>query len=166
VIFGPGDRGLFLYFRMAASGWIPLPAGRTRVQLIGAEQAALAIARAASRRDLSGRIGFLCDPEPVRLAELAGLIASLPARPARVVSVPDAAVRVLGWGETLLETITRRSLAFNADKAREILAGDWLCDGAPVRRALELPPGPPLADALRAAWNWYREARWLPGTTL
>ena len=27
VVYGPGDTGLFQYFKMAASGWIPVPAG-------------------------------------------------------------------------------------------------------------------------------------------
>jgi nucleoside-diphosphate-sugar epimerase len=166
VIFGPGDRGVFLYFRMAASGWIPLPAGETRVEIIGAEQAALAIARAASRPDLAGRTGFLCDAEPVRLADLAAMIAALPRRRARVIRVPDVAVRLLGRVESLRETITGRSRPFNADKAREILAGDWLCDGAPMREALRLPPPRPLPERLRAAWDWYLQAGWLPGAAL
>ena len=161
VVFGPGDRGLLTYFQMAAAGWIPLPAGRSRIQMIGAERAALAIARAASRREVWGRTSFLCDPEPVRIADLAREIAALPPRPARVVRVPNAAVRLLGFSESLFERVTRRSRAFNADKAREILAGDWLCDGAEVRRALDLPEAPPLRQDLRAAWEWYRGAGWL-----
>jgi nucleoside-diphosphate-sugar epimerase len=166
VVFGPGDRGVFQYFRMAASGWIPLPAGETRIQMIGAQQTALAIARAAARRDLAGRIGFLCDPEPVRLADLARWIAVLPTRAARVIRVPGPAVALLGLVETALETLTGRSRPFNADKAKEILAGDWLCDGAPMRQALALPPPVPLPEALRAAWDWYRGAGWLPDARL
>lgn len=166
VVFGPGDRGLFSYFQMAAAGWIPLPAGQTRIQLIGAARAGLAIARAVSCRELWGRTGFLCDPEPVRLASLAGQIAMLPRRRARVVPVPDAAVRLLGFSQSLLERLTRRSRSFNADKAKEILAGDWLCDGAAVRQALALPAASPLSEDLRAAWDWYRAAGWLPGARL
>ena len=161
VIYGPGDRGLFVYFRMAAGGWIPLPAGRSRIQIIAADRAALGIARAASRPDLSGRIGYLCDPEPVRIEDLARQIAALPPRPARIVRVPDAAVRLLGRGETLLETFTRHSRPFNADKAREVLAGDWLCDGTPMARDLALPAPRPLGEGLRELWDWYRAAGWL-----
>ncbi|HEY4231738.1 MAG TPA: NAD-dependent epimerase/dehydratase family protein [Thermoanaerobaculia bacterium] len=161
VIYGPGDRGLFVYFRMAAAGWIPLPAGHSRIQLISADRAALGIARAASRADLSERVGFLCDPEPVRIEDLAREIATLPPRPARVFRVPNAAVRLLGRGETLLETFTRHSRPFNADKAREVLAGDWLCDGIPMARALALPAPRPLGEGLRELWDWYRAAGWL-----
>ena len=166
VVYGPGDRGLLQYFQMAARGWIPVPAGKTRVQIIGAERAALALARAASRPDLTGRRSFLCDPDPVSLGALARMIGDTAGRRYRLLPVPDAAVRLLGLAETAVERATGRSRPFNADKAREILAGDWLCDGRPLAQALGLPPGRPLEEGLKAAWAWYRAAGWLPGTAL
>lgn len=161
VLYGPGDTGLLAYFRMAASGWLPVPAGASRIQIGSAEQAALAITRAASRRDLAGRAGFVCDPAPIALGALAAEIARLPPRAARLVPVPDALVRLAGLAETLRESATRRSRPFNADKAKEILAGDWLCDSSPMRSDLALPPPISLADGLRATWDWYREAGWV-----
>jgi len=166
VVYGPGDRGLLDYFRMAARGWVPVPARRTRIQIIGVERTALALARAAGRTDLAGSASFLSDRDPITLGDLAGLIARLPARRVRLFGVPDVAVRGLGLFETAVETVTRRSRPFNADKAKEILAGDWLCDSGPLARSLDLPAPRPLAEGLGAAWAWYREAGWLPGTTL
>lgn len=166
VVYGAGDRGLLAYFRMAARGWILVPAARTRIQVIGIDEVALAVARAAGRRDFSGKTGFLCDPESLSVGELAEMIARLPRRPARLIPVPDLAVRLIGLSETLLETVTRRSRTFNADKAREILAGDWLCEGGPLRRALELPGGAPLEQGLEATWAWYARAGWLAGAVL
>jgi nucleoside-diphosphate-sugar epimerase len=166
VVYGPGDRALLTYFRMAAKGLIPVPAGRTRFQIIGGEAAGVAIARAASRPDLTGRIGFLCDPEPLSIEELLAVIARLPPRPARLLRVPGTGVRLIGALASLAETLKRRSLVFNADKARELLAGDWLCDPGPMRRALDLPEPVPLAEGLRTTWDWYRAAGWVPGVTL
>ena len=166
VVYGPGDRGLLQYFQMAARGIVPIPAGRSRVQVIAAERTALALARAAARRDLAGRTSFLCDPPPVALEDLARMIGALPARRPRFVAVPDFGVRALGTLETGIELLTRRSRPFNADKARELLAGDWLCDPAPLARALDLPPPVGLAEGLRAAWDWYRAAGWLSGKRL
>ncbi len=163
VVYGPGDTGLFQYFKMAASGWIPVPAASTRIQLIGAERAALAVVRALGREELFGRVRFLSDPEPVTLRTLAETVAGHSGRRGRLIRVPDGLVRVLGAAETALEMVTRRSQPFNADKAREILAGDWLCDGGPLAQALELPEPVPMAEGIRAAWAWYRGAGWLPG---
>jgi nucleoside-diphosphate-sugar epimerase len=161
VVYGPGDRGLLVLFRAAARGFLPVPGGSRRIQVIAAERAALAIARASHRPDLTGRTGFLCDPEPVSVEELCRALAKLPEKPARLLRLPDAAVRLAGAVESLVETLTRRSLPFNADKAREILAGDWLCDGAPLARDLELPAPTPLEDGLRSTWNWYVDHGWL-----
>jgi nucleoside-diphosphate-sugar epimerase len=163
VVYGPGDRGLLAYFRMAAAGIVPVPAGGTRVQVIAAERAALGIARAAAGGPLDGRIGFLCDPAPVTVRELASRIAALSGRPARLLAVPNAVVRLLGAAETARERLTGRSRPFNADKAREILAGDWVCDGRPVEDALRLPAPRPLDEGLRALWAWYRRAGWVGG---
>jgi nucleoside-diphosphate-sugar epimerase len=162
VLYGPRDRGLLTYFRMAQKGVVPVPAGRSRIQIGSVEQAALGIARAAGRRDLAGRIGFLCDPEPVTVAELARLVARAGDCPVRFVKVPNAAVRLAGALETVRETVTRESRPFNADKARELLAGDWLCDPAPMRRELGLPDPTPLEDGLRKTWEWYRKEGWVP----
>jgi 2-alkyl-3-oxoalkanoate reductase len=165
VVYGPGDTGLFQYFKMAASGWIPVPAASTRIQLIGAERAAVAVVRALRREELFGRIRFLSDPEPVTLRTLAETVSGHSGRRGRLIRVPDGLVRVLGVAETALETVTRRSQPFNADKAREILAGDWLCDGSPLAHALGLPEPVPMSEGIRAAWAWYRGAGWLPGGT-
>ena len=82
--------------------------------------------------------------------------------PARLVPVPDLLLRMAGAFETLREVLTRRSRPFNADKAREILAGDWICDPTPMLSELELPPQPPLKEGLRETWNWYLRQGWLP----
>lgn len=160
VIYGPGDRGLLTYFRMAASGFLPVPAARRRIQIGPAVQVALAIARTAGRPDLAGRIAFLCDPEPVTVAELAARIARLPPRAARLIPVPDSLVRAVALAQTLRETLTLRTLAFNADKARELLAGEWLCESG-LREELALPPAIPLDRGLLETFDWYRRQGWL-----
>jgi len=161
VLYGPRDRGLLTYFRMAQRGVVPVPAARSRVQIGSVEDAALGIARAAGRQDLAGRIGFLCDPDPVTVLEVARLVASSGDRRVRFLQVPNAAVRLAGFLETLRERVTGESRPFNADKTRELLAGDWLCDPGPMQRDLALPPPTPLEDGLRKTWEWYREKGWL-----
>ncbi len=160
VIYGPGDRGLLTYFRMAASGWMPVPAARRHIQIAAAESIALAVARAASRPDLASRTAFLCDPEPVTVGLLAASIARLPARRARLVPLPDMLVRLAGLVSTLGEMATKRSQPFNADKARELLAGEWLCESG-LAAELALPPPVLLDRGLLDTWEWYRREGWL-----
>ncbi|MDQ5873665.1 MAG: hypothetical protein M3547_15830, partial [Acidobacteriota bacterium] len=111
-------------------------------------------------------VGFVCDPEPVTVRQLAASIARAGERSARLVPLPASIVRLAGALETVRETLTRESRPFNADKARELLAGDWLCDPTPLRRDLSLPEPPPLEEGLRATWGWYRREGWIPGIAL
>ncbi|HEY6051609.1 MAG TPA: NAD-dependent epimerase/dehydratase family protein, partial [Thermoanaerobaculia bacterium] len=94
VVFGPGDRGLFILFQAAARGLLPIPAGGTRIQVIRAERAAEAIAEAAGRPELAGRTGFLADPDPVTTRALSEAIAELPGKRPLLVPVPRALVRL------------------------------------------------------------------------
>ncbi len=161
VVFGPGDRGLLLLFRAASRGVVPVASGRSLVQLIRAERAAAAIAEAAARPDLDRRTGFLCDPEPISIARLSEEIAALPPRRPIIFPLPRLVLQLAGAFETTLEALTRRSRPFNADKVREMLAGDWICDGGPLSRDLKLPPPTPLPQDLAETWAWYAQAGWL-----
>ncbi len=163
VLFGPRDRGLLTYFRMAERGWVPVPAADARVQLGDVSEAALGIARAAARGNLSGRVGFLCDPQPVAVRDLAARVARAGGKRVRLVEIPDVVVRLAGLFETLREKVTGESRPFNADKARELLAGDWLCDPTPMRRDLGLSDPAPLDEMLAETWGWYRSHGWLGG---
>ena len=165
VVYGPGDRGLFVYFRMAATGWVPVPAGRTRIQIVGAERAALAIARAAARPTSPGRSGFSATPEAVTVGDLAAAIAGFFGA-ARAVSSGCRTSSCGSWG--CAETVRRDpDPAFSTLQRRQ-------GPGAPGRRlalrhravgagALALPAPVPLSEGLSAAWDWYRAAGWLPG---
>ncbi len=160
VVYGPGDAALLTYFRAAASGFLPVPAGQRRIQLGPAEWIARAIARAAGRPDLAGQTGFLCQPDPVRIADLARSIARLAPGGARLIRLPDALVRMAGAAESLREAVTRRSRPFNADKARELLAGEWICEPG-LAGELGLDPPIDLDRGLAATWDWYRRQGWL-----
>src|SRR5206468_12891584 len=134
-------------------------AGSSRRQVIHGARAALGVGRAAGRPDLGGKTGFLTGPDPTRVRDLAALLAGLPERRARLVRIPASFVRAAGAVETLREALTGTSRPFNSDKAREILAGDWLC--APVlQEKLDLPLPSPLEDGLRSTWRWYQQAGW------
>jgi len=160
VIYGAGDRALLTYFRMAAAGWLPVPAAQSHIQIGSAAQISMAVARAGGRTDLDRRTAFLCDPEPITVGALAAQIANFPVRRPRLLRVPDAMVKTLGFAETLREKLTGSSRPFNADKARELLAGEWTCE-AGLRRELEIPPPIPLDLGLRETWNWYSRQGWL-----
>jgi nucleoside-diphosphate-sugar epimerase len=54
-----------------------------------------------------------------------------------------------------------RPFIFNLDKAREALAGHWICSTRTIRHDLGFAPRLAFADRLRQTADWYRQHNWL-----
>ena len=113
VIFGPEDQFFNRFAGMAQiMPFMPVVAGRTRFQPVFVGDVADAILAAAERSDARGRIYELGGPRVVTLRELMAYILEVTKRPKRLVSVPNAVVRVQAWLGELLPNppITRDQL--------------------------------------------------------
>ena len=49
----------------------------------------------------------------------------------------------------------------NLDKAREIVAGSWICSARAAAEELGFTVSAPLLERLRQTAEWYREKKWL-----
>jgi nucleoside-diphosphate-sugar epimerase len=161
IVYGAGDPGLLPMFAAVARGVAPvLGGGRSRVQLLAAEDLAAILFAVAQRPDLHGRRVFAAG-DTVTMRELMGEVATLRSPRARMIDVPAAAVRALGWGASLLGALTRSAPALSRDKVREILQGDWLCESESFLRDLRVAPTIGWQEGIRRACRWYVQARWL-----
>jgi nucleoside-diphosphate-sugar epimerase len=162
VVYGGGDRGLFELFKTVNSGFAPILAGgRRRVQLIDVGDLAGILFAAAQRPDLSKRRAFAAG-DVVTMRELAMFLASLRQPPARAVPVPALAIQAAALFESARQWITGRARQLNLDKAREILAPDWICDSGPLLADLGIASLTPWRVGLRHTCRCYVQAQWLP----
>jgi nucleoside-diphosphate-sugar epimerase len=166
AVYGPRDRELLRFFRMAARGWVPVPAGPVRpLQLIHVADLVAALVLAGTARGAAG-IYHVADPRPYAWEELARLVGDAVGRRPRFVRVPPAALRFAAalseWGAG----VAGRATIFNREKAEELLAPGWLCETEPAERELGFRARVPLAEGLAETAAWYRQHGWLgtPGT--
>lgn len=160
AVYGPRDRDLLPFFRLAQRGVLPLPGSPDRrLQLVHVQDLARAIANAATLSGVSG-VYHVAEPRAYTWAEVLDLMAAAVGRTGRKLPVPASALRaaaaVSEWGAGLLG----RATIFNRDKAEELLAPGWLCDTEPAQRDLGIAPRP-LAEGLADTARWYREHGWL-----
>lgn len=169
MVFGDGDRSALTLFRNARAGWHPLP-GRSnhRLSMIHAADLADLLLRAAHNGERLPAEGvaprhpgqglyYASADETPTMTELGTLIAEAQARPApRVVRIPLALLwLVAGIGE-LKGRYTDTPQLMNLDKARELMAGPWLCSAQKARDTLGFSP-PPLSLRLQQTAEWYRQ---------
>ncbi len=161
AIYGPRDRDLFTFFRLARLGIQPVPAGPDRpVQLIHVRDVVTALLAAADSAH-TGRVYHIAEPAIRPWSQVAALIAdAVGRRPIRV-----ALPRIVLRGAALLSEGTARlagrSTIFNRDKVRELLAPAWICTTDRAAAELNFRAAIPLEQGIRETADWYRTEGWL-----
>jgi nucleoside-diphosphate-sugar epimerase len=159
AVYGPGDRDLLPFFRLARFGVLPVvgPPDR-RLQLVHARDLAEAMLAAAGS-DATG-VYHVAEPRAYRWGELLDVMARVADRTGVRVRVPAAVVRGAAAVSEAIARRTGRPVIFDRDKAKELLA-EWLCDTRAARRELGWEPRVALAEGLRETAGWYRAYGWL-----
>ncbi|RMG57392.1 MAG: NAD-dependent epimerase/dehydratase family protein [Deltaproteobacteria bacterium] len=161
VVYGPGDRDVFLYFRMAKRGLI-LFSGRLEMELslIHVEDLTEAIIRALLARESDGKTYYVSDGEVHQVGEVFGELLKIAGR-GKVVLLPPLAGRVAGRVGDILSRFLGKPALVNSDKVKEALAEGWVCDSGKIERELGFTPRIDISRGLRETWEWYLQEGWL-----
>lgn len=160
AVYGPGDRELLRFFRLAALGVLPIPTGPARpLQLVHVRDLADALVR-VGEAEVEG-VFHVAEPRSYEWTEVTRLVARAVGRRAVRLPVPAPALRGAAALSEWMAWLGGRTTVFNRDKARELLAPGWLCETAALRRAVGFEASTPLADGLTETAEWYRARRWL-----
>ena len=161
AVYGPRDRDLYLSFRIARRGILPIPSGPERhLQFIHVHDLVEAMLRAATAPRASG-IYHVAEPRAYSWREIGMWIAHAVGCRVRTVRVPQWGVQMAAmmseWGAALRGQAT----IFNREKVQEMLAPGWLCETAGAKRDLGFAVRIPLPAGFAATAAWYREQGWL-----
>lgn len=161
AVYGPRDRDLLGFFKLARLGVLPVPAGPTRyLQLIHATDLSTAVTQAALAKHLDG-VYHTAHPETHSWTEVLELVARAVGRRGRPVPVPQAFLKAVGAASGSLRWALGGRPILDRDKVRELLAPAWLCETEAARSGFGFLASIPLASGLRQTADWYRERGWL-----
>ena len=160
AVYGPRDRDVFEFFRMAKAGVIVLPAGARRLQMIHAADLARALVLCATAQGTSG-VYHVAEARSYAMEEMARMVGTAIGRNVRVVHVPGAVIKAAASTSETVAGLFGKSTIFNRDKAREILAPAWLCETDRARQDFGFEAHIPLQVGLDETAKWYFENQWL-----
>lgn len=145
LVYGPGVKANFLSLMRAVDRRLPLPLGaiRNRRSLIYAGNLAHAIRSAIEHRDAAARLFMLADGEDVSTPALIEMLARALGRPALLVPVPVALLRLAG-------RLTGRQAAI------ERLCASLQVDASAIRQVLGWRPPFSLEQGIAATARWFR----------
>jgi nucleoside-diphosphate-sugar epimerase len=159
AVYGPGDRALLPYFRLVRWNLAPVPGGgERRLHLLFAPDLAGALRRGADSE--SGTFA-VADPVVHRWSEVVDEIATaLGRRPLRI-RIPAPLVRSAAVATESAARLAGRAVAFNREKAEEMLASAWVCELSGSEELLPFDRATPLAEGLKRTVRWYIRQGWL-----
>ena len=161
AVYGPRDRDLLTFFRLAKRGVLPTAGSPDRpMQLVHARDLAECILTAAEPGAATG-VFHVAEPRRYAWSEVLTLVAEAVGRRAVVVRVPDAVIRMAAAVSETVARWTGRPVIFDRAKARELLAPGWTCETESARLELGFEASIPLPDGLRETAQWYRAYGWL-----
>jgi nucleoside-diphosphate-sugar epimerase len=158
AIYGPRDIDVFEFFRWAARGVVPVPAGERWLTVAWVGDVICGLLAAAGTSERTVHLGA---PEPRRLDELVDAVGRTGGRVPRLVRVPPPVVRAAGALGWVAHGVGAVRTAMTPDKAVELLARHWTLETGPSLACLEVGAPLELEEGLRRTWSWYRTIGWI-----
>ncbi len=182
IVMGEGDKVGLTLFRMIRQARLHLVPGwrSSKLSIIHVRDLAAALMSAAERgarlpasngkkngargTDAIDPQGYYFvagehDPTYIELGRLIG--EAMGKRRVMVIAFPRPAVwPIAAFGE-IMARIRRRAPFAGIDKAREALAGHWICSAVRAQADLGFAPSAPLTEWLRQTAEWYCREKWL-----
>jgi len=162
AVYGPGDRDIYLIFRMIQNGCLFTPGRSTRqFSLIHVYDLIDAFIKAGESNIPSGEVFYISRPEIHTWEAVGRAIARELGKHYRKVSFPQWLALAAGMAGNIYSRLSGRSVALNTQKVRELLQPSWTCNTSKSETILGFNPATDLKKGIRTTVQWYRQHGWL-----
>lgn len=173
IVFGEWDKDCLEMFRPIARTGIHLVPGYRRkyYSLIYAGDLVDLLLKAAANGERlpadggppNAGIGyyFAASEETPSYGQLGKLMGNALGKRVLVIPVAPPVVWTVAFFGEIAGQIRKRPVVFHWDKAREALAGSWICSAQKARQQLGFETPLSLKERLQQTVAWYRQANWL-----
>jgi len=160
AVYGPGDRDLFVTFRMVKKGLAFLPAGKNYVNFINVKDVCAGIERAVFSPCVNDTF-FLAHPDVETQESFVRIIAGCAGKKCRIVRVPFFLLRLAGAFFAAAGFFVRKTALLNPQKVKEITAGHWIVNSDRMLSVLGFHPSYDLKTGAALTLKWYEDHGWL-----
>ena len=161
VVYGPRDRGLLPFFKLAKLRILPVYGdGQNRLSWVHAFDAASAIV-ATVRSDRSDSVYTIADGPSRSWRQLGHALGDVLGTRPLIADVPRSLFSLAGAVAGFAAPFAKRPLLLNRDKVAEMSQRYWVCDNERITAETGWYPQVGIEEGLQATVAWYRQHRWL-----
>ncbi|MCK4533722.1 NAD-dependent epimerase/dehydratase family protein [bacterium] len=161
-VYGPREKGIYKYFKMAKWGIIPVLGREKRyVNLCYIKDLVAGSILAAENEKSRGKIYFIGDGRIYSWSQIGGIISkSLNVKGIKIV-IPEKLLSIVSFFNGGISKITQKPAVVNSQKVLEMKQKYWLFDISQIKEDLGFLPKFPLSIGAKLSINWYRQNHWL-----
>jgi nucleoside-diphosphate-sugar epimerase len=161
VVYGPYDKDVFVYFKMANSGLIILATNTgLELSLIHVDDVTDGIILAGFAEKSAGEIFYLSDGRVYTLEEVARTLSRITGG-SRIVRLPPFFGRITGIIGDCITRLSGKAQVINSQKVEEALQDGWVCNTDKIRELLGFAPSIEAEMGLESTYLWYKNSGWL-----
>ncbi len=163
AIYGPRDAAFVPFFQLARFRIAPLlMGGRNRISIVYVEDAARAIALAATAEAaVNGRTYCFDDGNTYSWRDLLSAIEQAMGHRVLCISTPLFGYTAAALASEAFGTVLRRAVTLNREKVREMAQRYWVCSHKDFTRDTGWTPATDIWQGARLTRDWYRRHRWI-----
>ena len=163
LVYGPGDRGLLPFFRMARRGFIiRLGDGSNRIAAVYGPDLAAALAAAVERPPDGEAVHYPADAGgPYTWNQLFAALEAAAGRRLRVLALPGAAFGAFAAVSETVAALVRAEPMLDRSRAIELRARAWLADPSSLAQAAGWRGETDIAEGIAETMRWYQAAGWV-----
>jgi len=162
AVYGPGDRDMFTYFKLAAAGYLPAFTRSFHIQFAYLRDVTRLVAYLATHPDRAPEgTYYVAEPRCYTLPELAAVFSTVVGRTVHVLHIPGWAAHAAAISAELVALVRGKPATFNRDKLRELQCERWTCRSETIARYIDGFVYTPLSTGATETWRWYRDHHWL-----
>lgn len=161
VVYGPYDRDVLVYFKLAQRGIVPV-FGKTDMDfsIIHVDDLVSGIILAGFSDESVGEIFYLSDGRihtiEGALSALIGVIGK-----GKLLRLPPLLGKVAGVFGDVVGHLSGKAQVVNSQKVKETLQDGWVCESEKIREMLGFHSIVGLEEGFESTYRWYRSAGWL-----
>lgn len=168
-VYGPRDRGIYVFFKMIQKSWMPIlpsrtPTGHKYYNFVHVEDLIESIRLSINASEScfqNGERYFINDGQIYTFDRMMSLIAEgLKTKPIRV-KLPSSLLSFAALSGSLLGKALKVNIPFNRDRFQDMIPDYWICSSQKAADQLQFKPKYTLESGIPQTVAWYKVNGWL-----
>ncbi|MCS7230526.1 MAG: NAD(P)-dependent oxidoreductase [Elusimicrobiota bacterium] len=162
AVYGPYDKDMFLYFKMASMGFFPYFAKNFSIQFTYIKDIIRIVKEILKNFEkINSDVFFIAEEKCYNVFEIRDILSKINNKKILLIKLPYSIAYLYAFlNEKITYLLSKKPAVFNRDKLKELSYSYWGCCSDKILKYINFKYTP-LIEGLFETYMWYKENKWL-----